>query len=365
MRIVLAGGGSGGPVVPLLAVAEQIKKNHPKAEFLLIGTQSGPERLMADKAGMAFMAIPAGKWRRYFSLANFITPVEVLRGFFRSRAILKDFRPDCILGAGSFVQVPVIWAAKTLSIPVVIHQQDLAVSLANRLCEFAASQITVSFEDSLVSFSSGLGLFYKKNKEKVVLTGNPFRAALKGASRDMAQKNFNLHPRLPTLLVMGGGTGAAFINKLIEKSLPELAKTVQIIHSTGVSRGKAEQSENYRPYEFITDMASAYAAADIVLSRAGLSTITELSNLGKVSIIIPMPDSHQEINAFFLFQERAALVIDQNTLTPLVLINLIRKLLFDHKLQLELKENISKIMPKNSTEKIADIVIKLATTAVK
>jgi len=360
MKILLVGGGSGGPVQPLLAVAEEIKKIHPKTKFLLLGTKKGPEGLMAKNAGIPFLSIPSGKWRRYFSLRNAATPFFVGAGFVRAITILKKYRPDCVFGAGSFVQVPVVWAAWLLRIPVVLHQQDLLASLANKLCQIPATRITVTFEDSLTDFSSGLGLFYqKKKKDKIILTGNPFREQLKHATREQAIRHFKLEPDFPTLYAVGGGTGAAFINRLVEKALPQLTKAVQIIHSTGQGKASSRTCPHYHPYEFISDPGLAYAAADIVLCRAGLSTITELSNLEKMSIIVPMPGSHQEVNAYMLAKLRAAIVIDQRHLTPEILVSLIRKLLFESRIQAEVKRNISKIMPKNAGKKIAEIIIEL------
>lgn len=361
MNILLVGGGTAGSVSPLLAVAEEIKLNYPKANFLLVGTKTGPEKTMAESAGLDFVSIPAGKLRRYFSLRNFLVPFLVLAGFFKALKILKKFRPDCVFGAGSFVQVPVVWAAALKKIPVALHQQDVRPSLANNLCQIPAKKITVSFEASLTDFSSGFGLFYKKHRtEKVVLTGNPFRAEIKQATRQEALKKFGLKNDLPALLVLGGGTGAEFLNNLIASSLPQLARTVQILHSTGKNKTAANAAENYHPYEFIVDMGSAYAAADIVLCRAGLSTITELSNLEKVSIIVPLPQSHQELNAALLARRRAAIVATQNRLTPELLVELVRKLLFEHQFQQNLKTNIGKIMPKNAAKKIAEIITKLA-----
>lgn len=360
MKILLAGGGSGGPVAPLLAVAEEIKRTNPKAQFLLVGGKTGPAIIMAKAAGIAFAGIDAGKWRRYFSLSNLVSPFLSAKGFFQAYKLIKSFKPDCVLGAGSFVQVPVIFAAKMQKIPVVIHQQDVVPGLANRLCQFWANKITVTFPDSLIDFSSGLGLFYKRQKEKIVLTGNPFRGGLKNSSKQLAQKYFNLDPAFPTLLVLGGGTGAEFLNSLIAEALPELSRVIQVIHSTGPHKGLPEKKAHYISYEFISEMAHAYMAADIVLCRAGLSTITELSNLGKVSIIIPIPDCHQEMNAFLLFRQQAAIVLDQMHTGPGGLIKVVRRLLFEYDLQQSLISNIQKIMPKNAAEKIADIVVKLA-----
>lgn len=359
MKILLVGGGSGGPVAPLLAVAEEIQQSHPKAKFLLVGTKVGPENLMAKQAGIPFVSIPAGKWRRYFSLANIATPFLVIAGFLKARTILKDFKPDCVFGAGSFVQVPVIWAAKFLKIPVVIHQQDLYPSLANTICQTAANKITVTFENSQTDFYQGLGFSNKKKQSKVFWTGNPCRPFLKLATKEVAAAHFKLKEDLPTLLVLGGGTGAEFLNNLVKKSLPKLSQTVQIIHSTGKGRGEAKPTDNYHPFEFIPEMDLAYAAADLVLCRAGLSTITELSNLKKISIIVPMPGTHQEGNASLLMHLGASIVLTQKLMDEAILLRIIRKLLFDPHTQQQLKDNIAKVMPKNSAKKIADLILEV------
>lgn len=331
----------------------------------MVGTKKGPEGAMSQQAGVPFLSIASGKWRRYWSLQNILSPFLVLAGFVQAVSIIRKFRPDCVFGAGSFVQVPVVWAAKIFGIPVVLHQQDLEAGLANRLCEHAATNITVTFADSLTDFSSGLGLFYKKNRAKIVLTGNPFRRQLSGATKEQGQSFFHLKNDFPTLLVLGGGTGAEFLNNLVVQSLPELCRAVQVIHSTGKQKQSAAKHENYQSFEFIANMAEAYAAADIVLSRAGLSTITELSNLEKVAVVVPMPDSHQELNAYLLYRQQAALVLDQSELTPTGLVKVIRRLLFEHELQQLLKKNIKDIMPKNSAQKISDIIIKIIETRIK
>ncbi len=361
-KIILAGGGSGGPVAPLLAVHSEIKKSHSDARFLLVGTRSGPERRMAEAAGISFIPIICGKWRRYFSVHNFLAPFLTFAGLISAIFLLKKFRPNVVFGAGSFVQVPIIWAAWILRIPVVIHQQDIYPSLANKLTAWASDQVTVSFEKSLTDFSAGAGLFYKARAgEKVVLTGNPFREELKGVSRQQGLKHFKLKNNMPVLLVLGGGTGSDFINNLTDRALPELAKFVQILHSYGGRKTRnPDKHENYHPYPFILSMGEAYAAADFVLTRAGLSTITELSNLGKVSIIIPMPGTHQEYNGFILDKLKAALVLRQKIVTPVILIKLLKALMFDIKTQKIIAEGVAGIMPRNSAKKISQIIIDLA-----
>ncbi len=360
MKIILVGGGSGGPVSPLLAVAEKIRQGHPHAEFLFVGGKDGPEHHMAEAAGINFVAISAGKLRRYFSLKNFVDPFLAVAGLFQSKKIIKQFKPDCVFGAGSFVQVPLMWAAAWAKVPVVIHQQDVYPSLANKLCAPIASKITVTFEQSLNDFPASLGILYnRRSSEKIIHTGNPFRQELAEAEKEQSKKVFNLHNGLPVLLVTTGGTGANALNQMVIKSLPHLTKIVQVIHQTGKGKGGGlTEQENYHPFEFISNMGQAYAAADLVLCRAGVSTITELSNLGKMAIIVPIPHSHQEYNAKLLEDNAAAFVITQKELDAEVLPHLIRKLLFKYQTQLGVIKQMQKIMPHDAAEKIAEIIVK-------
>lgn len=362
MRLLFVGGGSGGPVSPLLAVADNIRDNHPQAEIFFVGGKQGPEKLMAQQAGFTFFAITSGKLRRYMSFKNIIAPIFIIFGFFESVFLLKKLKPDCVFGTGSFIQVPLMWAAFFFRIPVIIHQQDMYPSLSNQLCSLIAKRITVTFEDSLRDFAQSFGLFYKKNPDKVVWTGNPFRKNLMNVSREEALKKFNLKKDFPTVLIFGGGTGAEGINRLVVTSLPLLTKAVQIIHVTGAGKAQVGSRDNYHPYEFIGDMGSAFAAADLVVCRAGLSTITELSWLQKVSIIIPMPKSHQEFNAWALGQRGAAIVAKQNQLDGEKFVALIRRVLVDGTLQENVRRAISKIMPKTATEKISTILIQAAVS---
>jgi UDP-N-acetylglucosamine--N-acetylmuramyl-(pentapeptide) pyrophosphoryl-undecaprenol N-acetylglucosamine transferase len=357
MKILLVGGGSGGSVSPLLAVAEAIKRHHPSANFLFVGGKSGPDAQMANAAGLPFKRISAGKLRRYFSFRNFLSPFQTAAGFFEAKKIIREFKPDCVFGTGSYIQVPLVWAAKMLKVPVVLHQQDIVPSLANKLCQAAADKITVTFEKSLTDFETGFGLIYKKPKEKVVLTGNPFRRNLAEFVREDGIKFFHLKKDFPTLLVLGGGTGSEALNLALLEALPALTGFVQVIHVGGKGKTLAEKGENYHPYEFTNHMGEAYAAADIVVSRAGISTLTELSNLKKVSIIVPMPHSHQEMNGRFLKAASAAFVISQAEFTGHALPIIVRKLLFEYKLQKAMEEMVGRIMPKNADEKIAKIIL--------
>lgn len=210
LRIILTGSGSGGPVVPILAVATELHHRKRDAQFLFIGTSDGPEKDLAEKAGIDFVSITAGKLRRYWSLRNLLSPFEIIAGFFQARAILKPLMPDVVIGAGGFVQVPVMWAAWFLGIPVFIHQQDVSPTLSNTLCAPIASVITTAFETSVTEFSSGTGLPIMKQSAQLYWTGNPSSLSLPLKNKSAALQHFDLDDRLPVLAVFGGGTGASF-----------------------------------------------------------------------------------------------------------------------------------------------------------
>lgn len=363
MKILLVGGGSGGPVAPLLAVAETIKKQHPRAEFLFVGGKTGPERGMAEAAGIKFVVISSGRLRRYFSLSNFVAPFFTMAGYFQAKKIIQNFKPNCVFGAGSFVQVPVMWAAWRAGVPTVIHQQDVLPSLANKLCAPIAKKITVTFAQSVFDFPASLGIVYKKHAaDKIVHTGNPFRRELANVNKEEAKKYFGLTDELPTLLVTTGGTGALALNKMVVESLPQLTKIVQVIHQTGKGKHLVDEKENYHPYEFINNMGQAYAAADLVLCRAGVSTITELSNLGKMAIMVPIPQSHQEYNAEFVEEQVAAFVTEQKFLNAQTLPHLVRQILFRYQTQQGVIRQMQNIMPHDAAEKIAEIIVKLSSS---
>jgi UDP-N-acetylglucosamine--N-acetylmuramyl-(pentapeptide) pyrophosphoryl-undecaprenol N-acetylglucosamine transferase len=363
LRIVLAGGGTAGPVAPLLAVAEEVLLEHPQAEFLLIGTRQGPEATMAATAHIPFKTIYAGKLRRYLSLRTLLSPILVVVGFFQSILLLWRFRPNLAFGAGGYVQVPVLWAAWLLQIPVVIHQQDVQPSLANTLCAPIARFITITFEESRQYFKQGWGFSTTSFKNKVILTGNPIRQQFLAASRDQAQKFFNLEPSVPTLLVVGGGTGAQALNQLVEEALPELVNFAQVIHSTGRGKHTRFMHPRYHAFEFISSMGLAYAASDLVLARAGLATITELSQTGKASIIVPLPGTHQEANAALLERHHAALVYPQSQLTAAELINIVRQLLHSPTEQTQLGSAIRQIMNQDAAARITKTMLETGLIA--
>ena len=364
--VIFAGGETAGPVVPLLALAKEWQKDDPTILPVFFDRKHSVASRLARKEGFHFKTMPAGKLRRYWSWQNFMSPFLIALGLVKSIYVLATMRPIAVIGAGGYVQVPMIVAAWLLRIPRFIHQQDYIPSFSNKSVALLASRITVTFEKSLKDFSQGSG--FEKNfgqDTKIFWTGNPCRLDAKYISGSKAKKEaeelFKLDPKWPTVLVLGGGSGAMGLNQVIKLSLPELLKVTQIIHSAGAGKMVHPESnpqvhDRYHQYEFIDRMDLAYAAADIVIARAGVGTITELAALGKVSIIIPMPNSHQEWNATYLFHQKAAIIADQQDLNNDSLAKLVRKILFDIKLQTKLQTNIRKVIPNNAATKMLKVI---------
>ncbi|OGF35997.1 undecaprenyldiphospho-muramoylpentapeptide beta-N-acetylglucosaminyltransferase [Candidatus Falkowbacteria bacterium RIFOXYC2_FULL_46_15] len=360
-RIIFSGGGTGGSVTPPLAIAEELREREiggnaaSSYEFLWLGTKKGPEKTMVEPVGIEFRAIASGKLRRYFSWKNFIDPFFVGWGFLQSLFILARWRPDLIIAAGGFVCAPVVWATYFLRIPVIIHQQDARPGMANKLMAPFARVVTVTLETSLEDYG-----------KKAVWIGNPVRREIirsKYGVHDTAKK-FTLSEDLPVILVLGGGTGAAAINRLVEANIEKLIAFAQVIHLTGPGKSqvlwKVDErfARHYRRFEFLSveRMAMAYAVADIVVSRCGMGVLTELSYLGKASILIPMPDSHQEDNARVFAEKEAAIALDQNGLTGEILLANIRKLLLYADQRDRLRNNIRQVIKRGANEKMVEII---------
>ncbi|TSC96323.1 MAG: UDP-N-acetylglucosamine--N-acetylmuramyl-(pentapeptide) pyrophosphoryl-undecaprenol N-acetylglucosamine transferase [Parcubacteria group bacterium Athens1014_10] len=355
LKIMLTGGGTIGSVSPLLAISQKIKEKNSEVKFLFLGTYKGRvEKELVKNYKIPFQPIFSGKLRRYLSFKNFIDLIFIFLGFVQSFFIILKFRPNVIVSAGSFVSVPVIWAGWILKIPSLIHQQDAVPGLANKLMAPFATKITVVFEKSLKDFP----------KDKTILTGNPTREDIFAGDKKRAREIFKLEKDLPVILFIGGGTGALALNKLIIEALLELTKFCQIIHLTGKNKNLLVDLKNfggnYHAYDFLTkEMPDAYAAADLVVCRAGMGTLTEISLMGQPAIIIPIPNSHQEKNAEIFSQKNAAILLNQRELTPEILIQEIKNLLNNQEKLKILSENINKVMKSGAMEKIIEEINKI------
>lgn len=345
---------------PILAVAQEIKTLAPNAQFLFVGTKKGPEQAMVEETGIAFKSIFAARWRRYFSLKNltdiFIFFVSLVQSFL----IIRKFKPHVIFSAGGFVAVPVSWVGKMMGSRIIIHQQDARIGLANKAIAFLADSITTGFAATSKKFYTGSGLVKENTAMKIEWVGNPFRQEI--LKPDIKQKTFfKLHDELPILLVLGGATGALQINNLIAAIISELVKGHQVVHQTGKGKNFLKfKDPNYHPYELIPfePYAAILNLAHIVVARAGLSTIAELSATGKVSVIIPMPNSHQEDNARILKEAAAAVVLFKEEANPETLLRIINSLKFNPKRQWLLANNMKKLMPKDAARRIAEIILR-------
>lgn len=320
MKVLFSGGGTLGPVTPLLAVAAEIRRRQPDTVLTWFGTKTGPERALVEAAGIKFVAIPSGKLRRYASGSNILDVFRIAAGCFAAFWLLLRDRPNVIVSAGGFVAVPVVWAGWLLRIPSHIHQMDVRPGLANRLCQPFARSISVSLEKSLADFP----------KKKTVWTGNPVRPELLTGSRAEAEKIFYLDAGVPTVLALGGGTGSSALNALVKGASHFTQRTCQIIHLSGKGKKDVHVAIRYHQLEFLAaDMRHALAAADVVVARAGMGSLTELAALGKPAIIVPIPKSHQEDNARYFAARGAAIFLDEPSLTPERLAAEIKSLLTD------------------------------------
>lgn len=346
-HILFTGGGTLGPVTPLLSVAAQWRRRDPDVRCSWIGTPKGPERLLIEGAKIPFFELSAPRVNRYRKWTYPFIPFHMLWSMWQAGKILREMKPDMIFSAGAYVSVPVVIIAWFMRIPVWIHELDVRPGLANRVMAPFAKRISVTWAESAARYPA----------KKTSVVGAMVRSTLALGDRVSARDRYGLRPDLPTILVIGGGTGAASINEGMLVIADEILRIANVIHLTG--RGKMlpalqafqEQGKPYIALEFLHEgMADAYAVADIVVARAGMGTISELAALGKPSIIIPLSGSQQEENAKALQAQEAADVIYH--MTPQVLLQAIVKMVQSNEYRIERAERIRRIFPVNADERI-------------
>ncbi len=356
IKIMLSGGGTGGSVTSPLAIAECAKIEGKKWNFVFVGTYTGPEREMVKDSSddIKFRAMLSGKFRRYLSIKNVIDFFKIIAAFFQSFFILHEEKPDLILSAGSFASVPLIWAAGILRIPVIIHQQDVRAGLANKLMLPASDIVTVTFAKSLADYGP-----------KAIWIGNPTKflavEEYKGRIASIWNK-YGLKTDKKLVFVTGGRMGAKALNELMAKAHTYL-DDCQVVHLTGQNKANiaTPENSNYCVLESLShdDFLVLMISADLVVSRAGLGSLTELSELNKAAIIIPLPDSHQKNNAEIFARLNAAQVLDQKKLTPERLALDINSLLANSERLKELSSNIGQVIRKGAALKALDLIEEL------
>ncbi len=349
MKVFFSGGGTLGPVTPLLAIREVLQKEYPEATFFWVGAKHGPEQTLIAEARMSHLIIHAGKLRRYWSIANIKDIGNIILGFFESLHHLWKENPDVCISAGGFASVPLHYAAWILGIPTWIHQQDVKVGLANRLMTPIAKHITTALKETVRKFPS----------YKTTWLGNPVRSGILEGDIDRAARRFQLSKKLPVVFVTGGGTGSARVNELAVEAMSHLVNQIEMIHVYGAERPTASIAKamsifrgTYHAYPFFTsEMNDAYAIADVVISRGGFGTLTELAALKKPAILIPKP-GQQEDNVFLLAKAESVVLVDERTTSGLHLSQIIRGLI-DHKsLRTLMGERLYQLLPPAKKEEI-------------
>ena len=310
-KIILTGGGTAGHVTPNLALIPALKD--AGYEIRYIGSYQGIERRLIEKAGIPYDGISTGKLRRYFDLKNFSDPFRVLKGYGEARRLLKRYRPDVIFSKGGFVAVPVVLAAKHFKIPVIIHESDMTPGLANKLCIPSAVKVCCNFPETLKYLPA----------DKAVLTGSPIRADLLKGDRLSGLNYAHLSSGQPILMVIGGSLGSVAVNQAVRGILPRLLETFQIIHICG--KGNLDEgligTPGYVQYEYVdAPLKHLFAAADVVISRAGANSICELLALKKPNLLIPLPASasrgDQILNAASFAKQGFSRVLEEEQITP-------------------------------------------------
>jgi UDP-N-acetylglucosamine--N-acetylmuramyl-(pentapeptide) pyrophosphoryl-undecaprenol N-acetylglucosamine transferase len=366
VRIVIAGGGTGGHVTPAIAVHDELKNREIETEFLWIGSATGIEAKEAARAGIPFTTIQTGKLRRYFDLKTVTDAGRLPVGFVQAANQLRRFRPDVVFSTGGFVSVPTVVASRFFA-PVVTHEQTAIVGLANRINARFARVLAVSYESTAAS-ANGLG-------SKMIVTGNPVRAALRAGDADRAHEHFGFTPELPVIYVTGGARGASAINQRITAILPDLLERTQIVHQTGdraanpdYDTALAERArlpkhlqDRYAPREFIgPEISDLFAAVSLVIGRAGAGTIAEIAYLGLPAILIPLPGSgggEQDRNADLLANCGGAIVLAQTEATAERLKNEILGLLSDRSRLTAMAAATRSIGREDAAIRLADLLL--------
>ena len=278
-KIIMTGGGTAGHVTPNIALFPALKEEGYEISY--IGSYNGIEKELIKKQGIEYFGISSGKLRRYFDVKNFTDPFRVMKGYSEAKKILKHIKPDVVFSKGGFVTVPVVYAAKKLHIPVIIHESDLTPGLANKLAIPNATYVCHNFPETANHLP----------EEKSRLTGCPIRKELFEGDRDKGLKFLGFDGKKPVLMIIGGSTGAKVINETVRDSLDILTQRFDIVHLCGKDKLDTNYNdvEGYKQFEYISDeLSDIFAASDVVISRAGANAICELLALCKPHLLIPL-----------------------------------------------------------------------------
>ena len=352
MRILLSGGGTGGHIFPALAIAGEIKKRFPSAEFLFVGAEGKMEMQRVPKVGYPIVGLPIRGLQRKLSLSTLAFPFRVIYSLYKAYKLIKRFQPDVVIGTGGYASAPTLKAAQLLGIPYFIQEQNSYAGVTNKWVAKGAKGIFVAY-DHMERYFPSAPLF---------LTGNPIREDLMKITHKApeAYKLSSLAPQAFTLFVIGGSLGARKINELVKEHLPLFQeKKVQVLWQCGAyyfPEYKHLESESVRILPFVEDMKAAFSLADVIIARAGASSVSELSVVGKPVIFVPSPnvaEDHQTKNAQAIADQNAALLLKETDITT-HFTPLFTALLCDENKRKELSENFRKLARPHATQEIVD-----------
>jgi UDP-N-acetylglucosamine--N-acetylmuramyl-(pentapeptide) pyrophosphoryl-undecaprenol N-acetylglucosamine transferase len=356
-KFLFAGGGTGGHLFPAVAVAERIREKIPQADILFIGTKDKIESTVVPKLGFKFKSIWVKGFSRGSVVQNLLFPVKLAVSTMQSIFINLSFQPKIAIGSGGYVAGPAVYAAYITGSKIILLESNSYPGVTTRLLEKYADEIHIAFKDSIK---------FLKNKNRIYVSGNPVRNNLSLTHKDDALNKFRFQSGKRTILVLGGSLGARTINRSVEAALSFFRRdNVQLIWQTGrnyYEEYKQYAAENIYINSFIDDMNAAYSACDLVVSRAGATTIAEIAALGIPSVLIPSPnvaENHQYHNARFLADNNAAILVEDKD-AELNLQTIIADILFNEELLNRLKQNARKAGKKDAADVIADRAIKMA-----
>ena len=358
-RIIIAGGGTGGHIFPAIAIANALRRKDPTVSILFVGAKGKMEMEKVPQAGYEIIGLDIAGFNRSSLLKNLALPFKILKSMGQASKVMNDFNPDVVVGVGGYASFPMLRIAQKIGIPTIIQEQNSYAGKTNKLLGKKAMKICVAYD--------GMEKFFPAHKIKK--TGNPVRETIENitVSRTEGLKHFSLEADKKTLLVVGGSLGAKSVNEAIEKHIDKLLKNnIQLIWQTGKNfvHKAAEQAVDHRSVwvnDFISQMEYAYAAADLVVSRAGALAIAELCVVKKPVLFVPYPhaaEDHQTVNALSLVNQNAALMVPDGEALDKV-VPMVIELVKDEARQMELKENIGKMAMLKADELIADEVLSL------
>ncbi|MFY7810861.1 MAG: undecaprenyldiphospho-muramoylpentapeptide beta-N-acetylglucosaminyltransferase [Flavobacterium sp.] len=356
-KFILSGGGTGGHIYPALSIANELKTQFPDCEILFVGAKDKMEMQKVPQAGYQIKGLWIAGIQRKITLQNLMFPLKLISSLYNSIKIIKQFKPDVVIGTGGFASGPLLQMANLLNIPTVVQEQNSYPGITNQLLAKKAAKICVAYQ--------GLERFFET--KKLVITGNPVRQDLIDIKEDRenACKRLQINPSLKTILILGGSLGARRINQLIEKELDFFKKlNIQLLWQCGKLYENdylKYNSEHIKVVTFIEKMDDAYQVADFIISRSGASSVSELCLVAKPVIFIPSPnvaEDHQTKNAEAIVKENGALLIKEKNL-DFEFENEFLKLFKDEEYQKDLSENIKKLAKPNATKAIVAEIIKL------